>query len=310
MSTTHRRCATRLAMSLLIAAGTLAGGAIVSTPSALASPGSAHQDRLNGRLAKSGGAKTLTMAAAVAPTCLDASNLPVECPTVASVTVGTAWIRTSTTIPITYPVTVVVHDPANIAVDMDMAMGRGLDTASPTVVVGDGWASSAPIVNSTLKTKTFTGTMSSPYLPLYPKGAAPAYGAFQINPVVWGVDPADPPGALPSQFLTEAYRSGSIKARSVITNTPSATTVRYAQSFIVRGRLSRFDGTPQAGQKVNVYYVPAGQTRTSYAGTATTSSTGAFALTARCWGTGSWFVNYPGSALSTGVYKSVWIRVS
>ena len=77
-----------------------------------------------------------------------------------------------------------------------------------------------------------------------------------------------------NQFLTNTWRSGSIRARSILTNTPSATSVRRGQWFTERGRLTRFDGTPQAGQKVSVYYVPTGQTRRSYAGTATTTSTG------------------------------------
>jgi len=77
------------------------------------------------------------MAAVVAPTCVDAFNVPVTCPTILSVTVGSAWIRSSTTTAITYPVTVVVDDPANIAVEVDTLMGRGLDQQWPTVVVGD-----------------------------------------------------------------------------------------------------------------------------------------------------------------------------
>ena len=311
MSTTHRPSLTRLALSLVVTAGLLAGGTLLSTPSALASPGSAaHPDRFQSRLAKSGAAKTSTMAAVVAPTCVDAFNVPVTCPTILSVTGGSAWIRSSTTTAMTYPVTVVVDDPANIAVEVDTLMGRGLDQQWPTVVVGG----SPGVTWSTAgvpSTKTFTMTVSSAYRPDYPAGAAPTYGVFQINPVVWGVDPVAGPNDYPNgQLLAEAYRSGSIKARSVITNTPSAMSVHRAQWFTERGKLTRFDGTPQGGQKVNVYYVPAGWTRSSYAGTATTTSTGALSLPVRSWLTGSWFVNYPGSALSTGVYKSVWIRVS
>ncbi|MBC7557889.1 MAG: hypothetical protein H7270_00745 [Dermatophilaceae bacterium] len=310
MITTHRPRVTRLALSLVMTAGVLAGGALVSTPFALASPGpDAHLDRLQSRLAKSGAAKTSALAA-VAPTCVDASNNPATCPTISSVSVGYAWIRSSTTTAITYPITVVVNDPDNIAVEVDTLMGRHLDQTVPTVIVGE-----SPSVTSstTAPRKTFTMTVSSPYRAYLPSSDAetvPTYGGFQINPVVWGVDPADPAGAVPNQFLAESYRSGSIKARSVITNTPSATSVHRAQWFTERGRLTRFDGSPQNGQKVNVYYVPAGSTRPSYAGTATTSSTGYFSLPVRSWLTGSWFVNYPGSAFSTGVYKSVWIKVS
>lgn len=306
MSTTQRPRVTRLALSLVMTAGVLAGGALVSTPSALASPGPVvHPDRLQSRLAKSGAAKTSSLAALAPPTCVNPSNAVVTCPTISSVNVGSAWIRSSTTT-ITYPVTVVVNDPANIAVEVQTLMGRGLDQPVLTSIVGV----SPSVTGTGVLQKTFTMTVSSPYRPYYPDGAAPTYGAFQIVPLVWGVDPADAPGAFPSQFLADSYRSGSIKARSVITNTPSAMSVHRAQWFTERGRLTRFDGTPQSGQKVNVYYVPAGTTRASYAGTATTSSTGAFSLQVRSWLTGSWFVNYPGSALSTGVYKSVWIRVS
>ena len=309
MITTHRPRVTRLALSLVMTAGVLAGGALVSVPSALASPGpDAHPDRLQSRLANSGAAKTSALAAA-APTCVNASNAPATCPTISSVSVGSAWIRSSTTTAITYPITVVVNDPANIAVEVDTLMGRHLDQAEPTVIVGE-----SPSVKSSTAAprKTFTMTVSSPYKAYLPPSntEAPTYGGFQINPVVWGVDPSDAAGDPPSQFLAESYRSGSIKARSVITNTPSATSVHRAQWFTERGRLTRFDGSPQSGQKVNVYYVPAGSTRPSYAGTATTSSTGYFSLPVRSWLTGSWFVNYPGSAFATGVYKSVWIRVS
>jgi len=309
MSTTHLPRVTRRALSLVITAGVLAGGALVSTPSALASTGpGAHPDRLQSRLAKSGAAKTSALAAA-APTCLNPSSVVVTCPTISSVSVGSAWIRSSTTA-ITFPVKVVVNDPANIAVEVDTLMGRGLDQPVPTVIAGD-----SPLVASSTAapTKTFTMTVSSPYKAYLPASntETPTYGAFQINPVVWGVDPTAGPNDDPNgQFLAESYRSGSIKARSVITNTPSATAVHRAQWFTERGRLTRFDGTPQSGQKVNVYYVPAGSTSASFAGAATTSSTGAFSLQVRSWLTGSWFVNYPGSTLSTGIYKSVWIRVS
>ena len=152
----------------------------------------------------------------------------VACPTIISVTVGSAWIRNSKTTSITYPVTAVL-----------------------------------------------------------------------------GADPnsTDPP-------LVQSWRSGSIKARSVVTNTPSVTSVLKGHAFTERGKLTRFDNTPQGGQKVNVFYVPAGKTAASYAGTATTSSTGAWALPVRSWFTGSWFVSYPGSAFSTSTYKGAWVRVS
>jgi len=313
MSTTQLQRVTRRALSLVITAGVLAGGALVSTPSALASTGpGAHPDRLQSRLAKSGAAKTSALAAAGGPTCVNLSNAAVTCPTISSVSVGSAWIRSSKT-SITYPVKVVVNDPDNIAVEVETLMGRGLDQplAPATLVVGSGFTMSPSLINGS--TKTFTMTVESlynAYLPASDAWTLPAYGGFQINPVVWGVDPADAPGAIPNQYLAQAYRSGSIKARSVITNTPSATSVHKAQWFTERGKLTRFDGTPQSGQKVNVYYVPAGSTSASFAGAATTSSTGAFSLQVRSWLTGSWFVNYPGSAFSTGVYKSVWIRVS
>lgn len=283
----------------------------MSTPSALASPGPApHSDQFQSRLAKLGAVKSSKMLAAVAPACVDASNVPAACPTIASVTVGSAWIRKSTTTDITYPVTVVVDDPANIAVEVDTLMGRGLDrpVALGTVWVGIGATMSPPSISGSRK--TFTLTVDSPYkayLPFTDKETLPAYGAFQIMPVIWGADPGT---GDPTQALAGTYRSGTIKAQSAITNTPSAMSVHRAKWFTERGKLTRFDGTPQSGQKVNVYYVPAGSTRSSYAGTATTSSTGAFSLQVRSWLTGSWFVNYPGSTLSTGIYKSVWIRVS
>ena len=113
-----------------------------------------------------------------------------------------------------------------------------------------------------------------------------------------------------NQFLTNTWRSGSIRARSILTNTPSTTSVRKGQWFTERGRLTRFDGTPQAGQKVSVYYVPTGQTRRSYAGTATTTSTGAWALTVRSWYTGTRFASYAGSAGSAPVSQGVLVRAS
>jgi hypothetical protein len=305
MRTTSRRGASRLALALVMAAGTL-GGAVASTPSALAAPatsGSTHNDRMLSRLS---GAPAAQKSAALAATCLDASTPPVAvaCPTISSVTVGSAWIRNSTTASITYPVTVVVDDPADIVVDVDTVMGRGLDQPLPTttVIVGLGFTVSPPAISGT--SKTFTMIVDSPYLPIYSySGSVPAYGGFQINPAVWGANPNDP-------ALVQAWRSGTIKAQSAVTNTPSAASVRKGGAFTERGRLARFDGTPQGGQKVNVYYVPAGQTKASYAGTATTTSTGAWSLPVRSWFTGSWFVSYPGSVFSTSVYKGVWVRVS
>jgi len=222
--------------------------------------------------------------------------------------VGSRWIRSSTA-EFIYPIDVVVIDPANIAVAVDTLMGRDLEHYSNTsLVVGGGQTESPASVDGTKK--TFTATVVSPYNPFQPDGAAPAYGGFEINPVVWGVDPADPPGALPNQFLVEAYRSGSITARSIVTNTPSSTSVHKGQWFTMRGTLTRFDGTPQGGQKVSIYYVPAGQTKASFAGSPTTSSNGFFSLPVRSWYTGSWFANYAGSVFSTGIYQGVWVRVS
>ena len=233
----------------------------------------------------------------------------VACPTIISVTVGSAWIRNSKTTSITYPVTMVVDDPANIAVEVGTVMGRQLDLDVPTtgaIIVGFGFGELVP--GSTPNAKTVTLIVDSPYLPIFSPSdpnPPPAYGGFQINTAVLGADPnsTDPP-------LVQSWRSGSIKARSVVTNTPSVTSVLKGHAFTERGKLTRFDNTPQGGQKVNVFYVPAGKTAASYAGTATTSSTGAWSLPVRSWFTGSWFVSYPGSAFSTSTYKGAWVRVS
>jgi len=317
MRTTSRRGAGRLALSFVIGVGIL-GGAAVSAPALAApvAPGPAYLSRLVSRLAgtstrpaRSASARAL---AAVAATCLDTStpHQTVACPRIVRLTVGSAWIRKSTTTSITYPVTVVVDDPAHIAVDVGTVMGRQLDREVPTtgaVIVGLGFGELAPVPGSTTR-KTVTLTVESPYLPIASFSdptPPPAYGGFQINTTVWGAHPADtdPP-------LVQSWRSGSIKARSAVTNTPSASTVRKGHSFTEHGKLMHFDGTPQKGQKVKVYFVPRGQTRASYAGTATTSSTGAWSLPVHAWTTGSWFVNYPGSVFSTSVYKSAWVRVS
>ena len=194
-------------------------------------------------------------------------------------------------------------------------MGRGIDALQltpPIVVVGGGFTDSAitpPVIGIDGRTKTFTLIVSSTYTPSFPVGAGPAYGGFQINPAVWGADPTVP-GDTNGQFLAQTWRSGTIKALSAITNTPSATAVHKGQSFTERGKLTRFDGTPQIGQKVTIFMVPAGQTRGSYAGTATTAWNGTWSLPVRSWFTGSWFVSYPGSVFSTSVYKGVWVRVS
>jgi hypothetical protein len=225
--------------------------------------------------------------------------------------VGSRWIRSSTA-EFIYPIDVVVIDPANIAVAVDTLMGRDLEHYSgTTLVVGHGRDTEAT-VNPSDGRKIFTMMVHSPYHPIQPAGAAPAYGGFEIHPVVRGVDPAAPvpPRALPNQFLVGAYRSGSIKAQSVVTNTPSATSVHKGQWFTIGGRLTRFDATPQGGQKVSIYYVPAGQTKASFAGSPTTSSNGSFSLPVRSWYTGSWFANYAGSVFSTGIYQGVWVRVS
>ena len=94
---------------------------------------------------------------------------------------------------------------------------------------------------------------------------------------------------------------------SVVTNTPSARSVHKSHWFTERGRLTLAGGSPQRGQKVSVYFVPAGRTRSSYAGTATTSSNGVWSLPVRAWITGSWFASYPGSHSSTPTYKGVWV---
>jgi len=236
---------------------------------------------------------------------MDVNEAPAECPTITSVTVGNTWIRSSKTTPITIPVTVVINDPADVVVDIETFIGRGLEkmtaTNNPDLIVGMAFAISPPSINGT--NKTFELTAESYYEPDFSVAApTPAYGGFQINTVVFEAGSTDP--------IAQDWRSGTIKALSAITNTPSATTVHKGQALTIAGKLTRFDGTPQGGQKVNVYYVPAGQTKASFAGSPTTSSTGAFSLPVHSWFTGSWFVNYPGGAFSTGIYKAVWVKVS
>ncbi|HEX3003173.1 MAG TPA: hypothetical protein VHO27_03110 [Angustibacter sp.] len=248
-----------------------------------------------------------SQAGAASTGCLDATGAAAVCPSITSVSVGNTWIRGSTSAPIRYPVRVVVDDPAGLATMVDTAMGRSL-SAMPSVVIGYGRSPQPSSTSGTLK--TFDLTVSSPYGALYPLGDGPAYGGFQINPMVWGRNPTASGDSADTQFLAATYRSGTILARSLITNTPSSTAVRKAQYFTVRGRLTRFDGSAQPGQKVNVYYVPAGQTRASFAGAVTTRWDGTFSLPVRSWYTGSWFVNFPGSPFSAGVYKGVWVRVS
>jgi len=119
---------------------------------------------------------------------------------------------------------------------------------------------------------------------------------------------------LPSSWVTSLgalpVTNPGARSRSVVTNMPSATSVLKAQWFTERGSLTLVGGSPQRGQRVSVSYTPAGQTRSSFAGTALTSSTGSWSLRVRAWHTGSWFVSYPGSASSTPAYKGVWVKVS
>jgi len=306
MTGRSRYGATRLTVSLMIAAGVLAGAAVLPTSSAQAAPAISPPGLLQS------GLSTVTaqrMATVTSTTCVNASSVPVTCPKIISVSVGSAWTRTSASTPIRYSVTVVVDDPAGIALEMETYMGRGLEVWPPAVEVGYGIITS-PASKSGIR-KTFTATVESPYRPLYPAGAAPSYGAFQINPAIMGLDPMALGTIDPNnQFLTNTWRTGSIRARSILTNTPSTTSVRKGQWFTERGRLTRFDGTPQAGQKVSVYYVPTGQTRRSYAGTATTTSTGAWALTVRSWYTGTRFAAFAGSAGSAPASKGVLVRAS
>jgi hypothetical protein len=307
MRTTNLRGAGRLALTLVIGAGTLVGAGVLAPSALAASASSSHansgpQNRLN--LAKTHSA-TRGLAAVVP--CVDTTSAVVACPTVVSVTTpGSPFVRGSKTAPVAFTVVTVVDDPANISVGVETLLGRGLDQAVPTLLVSNYFFTTTFTAVGTRK--TYTQTVSSPYLPIKPVGAAPAYGEFQINPVVWGVDPSQ---VMPNsnQRLADLIGVFTIKAASAITNTPSATTVHRAQYFTESGRLTRFDGSGQAGQKVNIYYVPAGTTRASFAGTATTSASGAFSLRVRSWLTGSWFVNHPVSAESTGIYKSVWIKV-
>ncbi|EWT03528.1 hypothetical protein N864_19035 [Intrasporangium chromatireducens Q5-1] len=101
-----------------------------------------------------------------------------------------------------------------------------------------------------------------------------------------------------------------LKGATTVTNVPSSTTVAPGTSFRVSGDLKLFNGQPLSGRRVGIYYVPAGTTRASYAGTAVTSSSGDFSLQARAWHTGSWFAQYSGSSSEQSVYKAVWVRVS
>jgi len=104
MTGRSRYGATRLALSLMLAAGALAGAAVLPTSTAQAAPAISRPGLLHSGLS--------TVAAqgwrrSPQPPASNASSVPVTCPRIVSVSVGSAWTRTSATTPIRYPVTVV-----------------------------------------------------------------------------------------------------------------------------------------------------------------------------------------------------------
>ena len=132
------------------------------------------------------------------------------------------------------------------------------------------------------------------------------YGTLDVGAAIYDV-PVLEKTTLPLDALVVPT---TIKSRTVLTNTPSATTIKKGTTTVIRGLLRRFDGAPMAGQRVLVRVVPAGWTKGSYAGAARTTSTGAFALTVRAYYTGSWYVNYPGNVTALASYKAAWVRVT
>jgi hypothetical protein len=234
------------------------------------------------------GLSTVAAAPAMAGTCTDPNTqATVTCPDPTIDGIAVAGTTTQHTDQVLIPVTVTVSDPSNL-----------VDGGVDVVMVQN----NTPLdYQSAAQPSSVSGTTK----------------VFKVNLVHYSDDPWGRFDVYAFANATNATDGGTeggpvttiIKAQSTITNTPSVTVVKKGQAFVERGYLRRFDGTPISGQTIRIYYVPAGQTRASLAGYATTTSTGAFSLTVRSWYTGSWFVNYAGSTPATGSYKGVWVKV-
>lgn len=228
-------------------------------------------------------------------------TLPVgKTASVQSVTVAPIYVRTNKTdFPI--PVTVAVCDPAGLVKSGDAVLGVKLLTPDdPNAAVLDyDLADTPPVGTGDLKTYTFT--LVNFYMADF---TAQVYGTLDVGAAIY-----DGPG-VGANTLDQMVVPTTIKSPTVLTNTPSATTVKKGTTTVIRGLLRRFDGAPMANQRVTIRVVPAGWTKGSYAGAARTTSTGAFALTVRAYYTGSWFVNYPGNVTALASYKAAWVRVT
>lgn len=230
-------------------------------------------------------------------------TLPVgKTASVQSITVAPLYVRTNKAdFPI--PVTVAVCDPAGLVKSGDAILGVKLLTpADPRSVELDyDFTPDAPVGAGDLKTYSFM------LVNFYEANfTQQVYGTLDVGAAIYDV----PKLVEATQPLDVMVVPTTIKSRTVLTNTPSATTVKKGTTTVIRGLLRRFDGAPIAGQRVLVRVVPAGWTKGSYAGAARTTSTGAFALTVRAYYTGSWFVNYPGNVTALPTYKAAWVRVT
>lgn len=199
----------------------------------------------------------------------------------------------------TIPVTVAVCDPANLVQGGIAVLGVKLLSPLNSTLIDIDFAETAPVGVGTLKSYSFA--LVNYYEPDFP---SQIYGPMDVGAVIFDAN------GLETTPLDEKYATTTVKSRTYLTNTPTATTVRRGTTTVIRGVLRRFDGAPMANQRVAIKVVPAGWTRGSFAGYASTSSTGAFALTVRAYYTGSWYVNYAGNATAVASYKAAWVRVT
>lgn len=217
-------------------------------------------------------------------------------PRVTSVTVAPdASTRFSTATPVGLTATVVIDDPADVVRRLDVTAGYSLQGASVARLATQRTLDVAPGPAR----KAFAVKLISPYR--LPGGPTTPYGNIQVLALT-----SNP--ARPSVFAGAAVLT-SLKGTTVGAISPSVATTRPGNTFTVSGSLRFFDTSALTNRPVIIYYVPAGSTRRSYAGTATTTSMGTFSLPVRAWFTGSWFVQYAGNAAEQPSYKGTWVRV-
>jgi hypothetical protein len=227
-----------------------------------------------------------------------AGQAAVAAPTITGMTVTPgALLRRGAGDRLTYTVVVDIADPEDRVRQLDVSIGTSVQGPSVARLAGATTRNSNP---STSGLKRLTAEVEVPYR--LPNGALTPNGSLDVLAVV--SDSAEP-----TVYAGRAARVG-LQHQARVTTATSSSVVRKAQQFTISGTVTTFDGTPVVGTGVRISYVPAGWTRGSYAGTATTDSRGRYSLPVRAWYTGSWMAQFVGTAGSPPTFQGVWVRVS